>query len=50
LTDQAQVGIFNTLGQGIVSTKATGSDYVQTLAKGLYVVKVNSIAVKVFIR
>jgi hypothetical protein len=50
LTDQAQVGIFNTLGQRIVSAKATGSDYVRPLAKGLYVVRVNSIAVKVFIR
>jgi len=50
LSDQAQVGIFNTLGQRIVSAKATGSDYVRPLKKGVYVVKVNSIAVKVFIR
>jgi hypothetical protein len=50
LTVPAQVRIFNTLGQRILSAKVTGSDFVQPIAKGLYIVTVNSIHVKVFVK
>jgi ElaB/YqjD/DUF883 family membrane-anchored ribosome-binding protein len=50
LTEHVQVGIFNTLGQQILIEKVTGSDFVQPLKKGLYIVTVNSISFKVFIR
>jgi hypothetical protein len=50
LTAQAQVKIFNVLGQKILSTKVTGSDFVQPLEKGLYIVTVNSINLKVSVR
>jgi hypothetical protein len=50
LTDQAQVGIFNMLGQMVLSAKTVGSDFIQPLEKGVYIVTVNSIHLKVSVR
>ncbi|MDR0542375.1 MAG: FIVAR domain-containing protein [Dysgonamonadaceae bacterium] len=50
LTGHAQLGIYNTLGQRILSAKVTGSEFIRPLEKGLYIVTVNSAHVKIIIR
>ena len=50
LTDQAQVEIFNAVGQMVLNTKTAGTNFVRPLEKGLYIVTVNAIHFKIYVR